>query len=233
MPRLLILLALSTLLAGCAGPAHWTVRHPAFPAGTKASEVAIPDLGDRWILVRGNWFSDRLHIDPSQVYDTVGTIIREEFSRGILAGIPTSRTAPADIITDFAQPETQRLDERIFIKGRFPFQGQTVMVDGFAVPQLFLVHELTVGPDLSRETIYDYEKANQDTDGKTHKVKNIVALATWTLWDNRKQRPLTSGITEVSRPWNGEDGSALRDLVHGLVTDLAARTACDLEGGCP
>ena len=193
----------------------------------------MPDLGERWVLVRGAWFADKLKISPAQVYDTLGADVREIFADAVNQQLPMIHSIPAATIDSFPPAEAQKLDERIYLKGRFPAQGQSVLDHGLQVPQLLLIHELTIGPDLSRETLYDYEKANLDTEGNHHKVKTLKAIATWTLWDNGKGHFLVSGISEASVPYNGEVGAQLRKLVHDLIPALTAQIHCGLTGDCP
>lgn len=217
---------------GCS-TAHWSDRHPLFPVGSALAETTMPDLGERWILVRGAWFAEQLKLSPAQVYDTLGEDVREIFAESVIQNLPTVRAIASTTIDSFAPTEAQKLDDHIFIKGRFPAQGQTLLTNGLAVSQLLLIHELTIGPDLSRENIYDYDKANQDTEGNHHKVKKLTAIATWTLWDNHKGHFLVSGISEVVVPYQGETGPELRKIIHDLIPALTAKIHCGIIGACP
>lgn len=227
------MIGLVGLIVSCSSSMHWNKRHPTFPSGSPLGEVGMPDLGDRWIIVRGSWFSDQLLLDPSVVYDTVGTDIREGFTAALQNAIPSLSILPASIIDTFPAPEAVKLDARIYLKGRLPAQGQTILINQFAIRHILLIHELTLGPNLSRENLYDYEKANVEGDARPKKARTVKAIATWTLWDNRAQRPLMSGITEASRPYEAQKGPALRSLIHTVIKELALNLQNDLGGSQP
>ncbi|HSQ42189.1 MAG TPA: hypothetical protein VLM37_07930 [Fibrobacteraceae bacterium] len=224
---------LSLLLLGCSAGSHWVVRHPAFPSGTPSREMLFPELGDRWVLVRAAWFAQQMHINDAQVYDSVGTRIRRSFGLAMEQNFPELSAAPAGIYDSFPSPESQRLDTKAYFKGRFPAQGQEVRLHNLAPPMLLLVHELTLGPDLAREKLYGLDQATLDDNGKPRKIHKLCAMASWTLWDNQRQRFLVSGVAEVKRPWNQEEGPAMTALNDSLLADLAAQIRCQMEGKCP
>jgi hypothetical protein len=91
--------------------------------------------------------------------------------------------------------ETLKMDKTIFIKTRLPEQGVQIENHDY----LFIIHEYTVGGDLEAENFYDYTKANLEMTQKK-KIKNLSIIATFTLWDNKKQIPLKSGIISVNTP---------------------------------
>jgi len=87
------------------------------------------------------------------------------------------------------------MDKTIFIKTKFPEQGVEIGNSNY----LFIIHEYTVGGDLQAENFYDYTKANVEMSQKKN-FKNFTIIATFTLWDNKRQIPLRSGIVEVQTP---------------------------------
>ena len=230
MPLHVLFACCILLLNSCSATYSWTERHPTFQVQAPLVEIGMPELGDRWILIRASWFSERLHIPTAQVYDTLGIELRETFSAAMNQRIPTLRTIPASILDSLAAPETQKLGSSYFLKGRFPAQGQSITSNGFVLPQLLLVQELTIGPDITREDLYDPAKSNQDTQGRSKKVKTLHAIASWSLWDNRKQHYLVNGISESSLPWDGQDGEALHTLLHSLLSDLSGRILAQIQG---
>ena len=226
------LLLLLAFLASCSSNNVWVNRHPAYPIGMAMGETAMPDLGDRWIVTQGSWFAEHLKLQPSQVYDTLGNAIREYFSEATSAYLPSVVSTPAPIYDSLPETESQKIDTRVYIRGRFPAQGQVIQIDNFSPPTLLLIHELTLGSDLVREKLYDFEKANLDSEGQTRKVKRITALVSWTLWDNYNQRPLVSGISEYSLPWEKVEGPDLRKKIHAILGGVAQQMACQIRGGC-
>jgi hypothetical protein len=52
---------------------------------------------------------------------------------------------------------------------------------------------------LEAENFYDYTKANVEMSQKKN-FKKFSIIATFTLWDNKKQIPLRSGIISVQTP---------------------------------
>lgn len=229
-PVLLFLLCL--MLLSCASP-RWADRHPTYEPRLVSQETGMPDIGTRWILVRGSWFAEQMLMNPSEIYDSVGTMIQESFYPAISQKLPTIRLLSPNIIDSLSPIEAQKLDKTVYLKGRFPAQGQVVYSDGLAIPQILLVHELTVGPDLKRENLYDYEKANLDSEGRFRKVQNIKAIATWTLWDNHRQHYIASGITEVSIPWTNPKEMPLHVLIPNLMQELSRSMVCEMKGTCP
>jgi hypothetical protein len=101
---------------------------------------------------------------------------------------------------DNAPEESQKLDSRIFMKGKLPEQGVVVKApDGTIPPQILLIHEVIVGTDLKRENFFDYALIHNETEDRRD-VKNISAIVSYTLWDNVKQRSLFSAVDEIQHP---------------------------------
>jgi hypothetical protein len=98
----------------------------------------------------------------------------------------------AEEIRENFMKETLKMDKTIFIKTRLPEQGVEIEKADY----LFIIHEYTVGGDLEAENFYDYTKANLEMSQKK-KIKNLSIITTFTLWDNKKQIPLKSGIVSL------------------------------------
>lgn len=195
-------------------------------------EASMPEIGDRWIITQGSWFADKLNLQPSQVYDTLGLLIQESFAEASSAYLPTATISGVAVYDSLPLPESHRIDTRVYVKGRFPAQGQTIQIDGYSPPTLILVHEVTLGPDLSRDLFYDLKLSNRDTESRKSKVKNLTAIVSWTLWDNHRQRILLSGISETMVPWEKSTGGVLLEKLKNLVKKLPSQMNCQISGRC-
>ncbi|MCL1966621.1 MAG: hypothetical protein FWF67_01920, partial [Fibromonadales bacterium] len=82
-----------------------------------------------------------------------------------------------------------------------------------------IIHEYTIGGDLDAENFYDYTKANVEMSQK-RKFKDLSIMATWTLWDNKKQIPLRSGISTVQHPI--KDGILTMDIFVKITKQAVA-----------
>jgi hypothetical protein len=185
------------LLTSCADSYHWSSSHPAY-ARAPYGELAITGLQKAFVLTRTKWFANRLDFgDSTQIKATefCAKAMEKEFHGGYakLLVLP-------DSVLDNAPEESQKLDARIFMKGKLPEQGVSVAgPDGNIPPQILLIHEVIVGTDLKRENFFDYALIHNETE-EHRDVKNISAIVSYTLWDNVKQRPLFSAVDEIQHP---------------------------------
>ncbi|GBU26039.1 hypothetical protein R83H12_02718 [Fibrobacteria bacterium R8-3-H12] len=150
-------------------------------------------LDDAFMLTRNSWFAEKLNIHSDSIYDKLemltDSIILSELSKNwnVSAISKTDRES-------FSK-ETLKMDKTIFIKTKFPEQGVEIGNSSY----LFIIHEYTVGGDLEAENFYDYTKANVEMSQKKN-FKNFSIIATFSLWDNKRQIPLRSGIISVQTP---------------------------------
>ena len=185
------------LFSGCAGSYQWSKSHPAYKKAPYG-ELTVTGLQKAFVLTRTKWFANRLDFgDSTQIKATefCAKAMEQEFRGGYGKLVVLS-----DSVLDNAPEESQKLDARIFMKGKLPEQGITVTApDGSVPPQILLIHEVIIGTDLKRENFFDYALIHNETEEKRD-VQNISAVISYTLWDNIKQRPLFSAVDEIQHP---------------------------------
>jgi len=174
----------------------------------KSESIAYVELGSAFMLTRADWFAEKLNIHGDSIYSKL-EILSDSVIIGELSKNWELSVIPKKDRETFSK-ETLKMDKTIFIKTKFPEQGVEVLnSDGNAANYLFIIHEYTIGGDLEAENFYDYTKANLELNQK-NKFRDLSIIATFTLWDNRKQIPLRSGI--ASAQTQIKDGIMDRDL---------------------
>lgn len=188
---------LACALVGCGHSYHWSKTHPAYNKAPYG-ELAVAGIQNAFVLTRTGWFAKRLDFgDSTQIKATAycAQIMLDEL-RG---GYSKLTVLPEKALQQFPE-ESQKLDERIFMKGRLPEQGVVIKdSSGNIPPEILLVHEVIVGTDLKREDYFDYALIHNESQEKNI-VKNVSAIVSYTLWDNVRQRPLFSAVDEIQRP---------------------------------
>jgi len=184
----------------------------------KSESVGYVEIGSAFMLTRADWFAEKLDIQYDSIYSKLevitDSVIFDEIKKKWDASI-VSREA-----RETFSRETLKMDKTIFIKTRLPEQGVEVSIDSSNTPNyLFIIHEYTIGGDLDAENFYDYTKANVEMSQK-RKFKNLSIIATWTLWDNKKQIPLKSGISTVQFPV--KDGILTMDMFVKITKQAVA-----------
>jgi len=159
----------------------------------KTESVGVVQLDDAFMLTRTSWFAEKLNIHGDSIYDKLGALTDSVILSELSKTWNVSAISKKDRET-FSR-ETLKMDKTIFIKTKFPEQGVEIGSSNY----LFIIHEYTLGGDLQAENFYDYTKANVEMPQKKN-FKNFSIIATFTLWDNKKQIPLRSGIIEVQTP---------------------------------
>jgi hypothetical protein len=159
----------------------------------KIESVGVVQLGDAFMLTRASWFAEKLNIHSDSIYDKLeiltDSVIFSELSKNWNVSAISKKER------EKFSKETLKMDKTIFIKTRFPEQGIEINNSNY----LFIIHEYTIGGDLEAENFYDYTKANVEMAQKK-KFENLSIIATFTLWDNKKQIPLRSGIISGQTP---------------------------------
>jgi len=186
----------------------------------KSENIGYVELGSAFMLTRADWFAEKLNIQYDSIYSELeiltDSVIFDEIQKKWKSSIVSKAKR------EKFSKETLKMDKTVFIKTRLPEQGVEVQSDSGNIPNyLFIIHEYTIGGDLQAENFYDYTKANVEM-SQTKKFKNLSIIATWTLWDNKKQIPLRSGITDAQ--------FAIKDNVFNL--DIFIKTTKQAVAEC-
>lgn len=189
------------MLSACAPSNRWSASHPSYSKSPTSNDaVGFIVAENAFILTRAKWFSNRLEVSMDSIHQKTDELISSTFKSSLQKHYPQLKIIPTSTQKTFPE-ESQKLDRVVFIKGRFPAQGTEVATEsGEKPPYLLILHELIIGTDLSRSIYFDYTQNQQEIEFQTL-VKNITAIASYTLWDNFNQRPLLSSIIEIQQPF--------------------------------
>jgi hypothetical protein len=190
--KLLVASGLAFFLMSCSQ--SFTNSHKFYNGSpAKTESVGVVQLDDAFMLTRTSWFAEKLNIHNDSIYDKLeiltDSVILSELSKNWNVSVVSKKDRE-----NFSR-ETLKMDKTIFIKTKFPEQGVEIGNPNY----LFIIHEYTIGGDLEAENFYDYTKANVEMSQKKN-FKKFSIIATFTLWDNKKQIPLRSGIISVQSP---------------------------------
>ncbi|MCQ2054615.1 MAG: hypothetical protein MJY82_04910 [Fibrobacter sp.] len=213
-----ILCIMVCALVGCSPSYHWSKSHPMYQKAPY-SELAIAGTSEAFVLTRSSWFAKKFKWSPDSIQLKATAFCKDVFLNELRRAYPSFEQIPDANTKNFPE-ESQKLDSRIFMKGRLPEQG--VMVkdsSGKTPPYILLLHEFIVGTDLNREDYFDYARIHlENTSKKTS--KNLSAIVSYTLWDNNKQRPLFSAVDEIQRPISTPTPNDLEALVRSAVKQI-------------
>ncbi|MCL2282187.1 MAG: hypothetical protein FWC26_02605 [Fibromonadales bacterium] len=165
-------------------------------APAKGESVGYVELGESFMLTRADWFTEKLNMQSDSIYSKLEALTDS------VVFLELQKNWNASVVSKNEKflKETLKMDKTVFIKTKLPEQGVEISANSGVVPNyLFIIHEYTIGGDLEAENFYDYTKANVEIAAKK-KFKNLSIVATFTLWDNKKQLPLKSGIISVQKP---------------------------------
>ncbi len=190
-------LLFTIILVACSGK-QWNASHPHYRESPSASEeIALVGLHRALVVTRDKWFSKNLEIPRDSVYAILSEQAEKAFENEIKGMRYPNLVLWPDSLYETFPEDTQKLDARIFVKGRFPAQGKSVSLPGEPAPRyLILVHEFTLGLDLSKDNLYDYALTGREAAEKRTSNFLTVILA-YTLWDNERQRALYSAVSEI------------------------------------
>lgn len=222
--RFAIVCAIACILTGCGPSYHWTKSHPLYRQ-VPYSTLSITGTENAFILTRSKWFAKKLNIDQLKVQDEATQFCKQAFLDEMKRAYPTLKQIPDSVVNRFPE-ESQKIDDRVFIKGHFPEQGVSVTDGGNIPPYILILHEFIIGTDINREVFYDYELIRQESAEKKTS-NNLSIVLSYTLWDNENQRPLFSAVDEVQRPIT----KISIDDLRAAVVEAAKRIRINLYEG--
>lgn len=203
---------------GCSQGYQWSKKHPDYHQAPYG-ELAIAGVQDAFVITRSGWFSKRLNVgnDSIQILGTQFCV--QAMLNELRGGYSKLTVLPPEALAN-APEESQKLDERIFMKGKLPEQGVVIKdSEGKVPPQILIIHEAIIGTDLTREAFFDYALIHNESPERTA-AKNISAIVSYTLWDNLKQRPLFSAVDEIQRPVLQMSWDELAALIRQTVAEI-------------
>lgn len=213
-----ICVILACILMGCSQGYQWNKKHPAYHKAPYG-ELAVAGIQDAFVITRTGWFAKRLEIGTDSIQIKGTAFCAQAMINELKGGYSKLTVLPEKALSSFPE-ESQKLDDRIFMKGKLPEQGVVVRDSaGNVPPYILLVHEIIVGTDLKREDYFDYALIHNESKEKTV-VKNISAIVSYTLWDNEKQRPLFSAVDEIQHPVLVMKMTDLEALIRKIVLQI-------------
>ena len=203
---------------GCSHSYHWSKSHPLYKKAPYG-KLAVAGTHEAFVLTRSAWFAKKFEWNPDSIQLKATAFCEHVFLDELRRAYPNFVTIPDQNFNHFPE-ESQKLDSRIFMKGRLPEQGVVVKDSaGEIQPYILIVHEFIVGTDLKRETYFDYALIHNESSGKKTST-HISAIVSYTLWDNEKQRPLFSAVDEVQKPITKPTPEDLEALVRSAVKQI-------------
>ena len=219
-----IVLAIACILTGCGPSYHWTKSHPLYKQ-VPYSSLSITGTENAFILTRSKWFAKKLGFDSLNVQKEATKFCEQVFLDEMKRAYPGLKQIPDSSILRFPE-ESQKIDDRVFIKGHFPEQGVSVTDAGSVPPYILILHEFIIGTDINRVIFYDYEIIRQESAEKKTS-NNLSIVLSYTLWDNVNQRPLFSAVDEIQHPIT----KITMDDMKAAVTEAAKKIRIHLYEG--
>lgn len=219
-----IVLAIACILTGCGPSYHWTKSHPLYKQ-VPYSSLSITGTENAFILTRSKWFAKKLGFDSLNVQKEATKFCEQVFLDEMKRAYPGLKQIPDSSILRFPE-ESQKIDDRVFIKGHFPEQGVSVTDGGSVPPYILILHEFIIGTDINRVIFYDYEIIRQESAEKKTS-NNLSIVLSYTLWDNVNQRPLFSAVDEIQHPIT----KITMDDMKAAVTEAAKKIRIHLYEG--
>lgn len=213
-----ICFVLACTLVGCSQTYQWSKKHPDYKQAPYG-ELAIAGVQDAFILTRSGWFAKRLNVSSDSIQILGTQFCAQTMLNEMKGGYSKLNILPENALAGSPE-ESQKIDDRIFMKGRLPEQGVFIKDSvGNIPPRILLIHEVIVGTDLNRESFFDYALIHNESPERTA-AKNISAIVSYTLWDNEKQRPLFSAIDEIQHPVLVMTWADLESLIRQAVAEI-------------
>lgn len=214
----LMMAVLACTLMGCSQGIQWSKKHPSYHQAPY-SDLAIAGVENAFVLTRSGWFAKRLQVSSDSIQILGTRFCAQAMLKEMRGSYSKLNILPSEVLAS-APEESQKLDERIFMKGKLPEQGFVIKdSSGFAPSRILIIHEVIVGTDLKRESFFDYALIHNESPERTA-AKNISAVVSYTLWDNEKQRPLFSAVDEIQHPVITMTWDDLEILVRLAVAEI-------------
>ncbi|MFA6623652.1 MAG: hypothetical protein WCS54_06020 [Fibrobacteraceae bacterium] len=209
----------AVLLASCASN-RWNVSHPHYDqAPAAADSIAVLGATESFVVTRDKWFANHLDIDRDSLYPFMNRIIQPTLLKTLSGTFRSLYVLPDSLFLKFPE-ESEKVDEHVYFKGRFPVQGRPFRDgNGYAPPYILLIHEFILGLDQHRENYYDYTQTQKEAP-ETRTANNLTVIMAYTLWDNARQIPLYSSLLEENFPL--DHGFSAQELTQ--ITETTART---------
>jgi hypothetical protein len=209
----------AVLLASCASN-RWDVSHPHYDqAPAAADSMAVLGATETFVITRDKWFTNHLDIDRDSLYPFMNGIIQPALIQTLSGTFRSLYVLPDSLFLKFPE-ESEKVDEHVYFKGRFPVQGRPFRDgNGYAPPYILLIHEFILGLDQHRENYYDYTQTQKEAP-EMRTADNLTVIMAYTLWDNARQIPLYSSLLEENIPLR--QGISAQALTQ--ITETTART---------
>lgn len=229
-------LTLSTVLTACSSSTPWVQAHAKYQTDD-LQKMVVADLGDRWMLVRPDWFRRRLAHDPNthDIYAVVESLLVQQYRQSVAATWQQTTLYPSDWLQNL-ETETIQISPQNFFKGALPAQGtSTPALEPLESQKknILIIHELILGPNVKRNDFYNTQTAAADMQENRKRATQLGIIAPWTLWDAHRQRNLKTGISSVQVPWNEKNHLELSQQIQLLTQKLVQQIHCDLQEHCP
>ncbi|MCF0224866.1 MAG: hypothetical protein HUK20_11410 [Fibrobacter sp.] len=212
------LVIVACLFAGCAESLQWSKKHPAYNKAPY-TELALAGAQNAFVLTRTRWFASRLEVPVDSIQIRGTEFCSQALIKELKRAYTKLNVLPSNALANFAE-ESQKLDDRIFMRGKLPEQGIALKDSAQNTPeQILIIHEVIVGTDLKREDYFDFSLMHNESKEKGP-AQNISAIVSYTLWDNIKQRPLFSAVDEIQHPVSTLKWSDLESLIQQMVSEI-------------
>ena len=109
---------------GCGHNYHWSKSHPLYKKAPYG-KLAVAGSSEAFVLTRSSWFAKKLGWNPDSIQLKATAFCEQVFLDELRRAYPNYVKIPDQNFNHFPE-ESQRLDERIFMKGRLPEQGVVV-----------------------------------------------------------------------------------------------------------
>ena len=209
-------------------PQKFNTSFPTFKEMPKESAyIGVSMPGNSFALLRAKWFSNRIYLPEDSSHLFLGNLTDSLVFKTLQNNYKNINPLPKIKVKNWAE-ESIKLDEKIFIQGKFPAQNDTIFSEeNKPYDYLILIHEWTLGADLDKNQFFDYSLKANEMDSKKQ-VKNLSIITSFTLWDNLKQIPLYSAVLNISDTANQKN---TLDLISDLTIKITEQIPLQIKSG--